>query len=273
MFTDPDVFTAQLDFSTSEHRKQDKVAAGDLSFKVVDIRGVRLYCVVFPVLKTRGIIGGLWQNAGLGISTRTAEELLRYVDDLKVVEWSGDVNNVPAATYLPECEAHGKLRERITDLLHRAPLDPEKVKVAPDDVYLYQTGMAAIYRLNAALIERNPGTIVVLGAVFHNTWHLFDEAPGGMKHFGPCGADSGVMDKLEEYLEAEEKEGRTISYVFVEFPSNPILVSVDLKRLRLLVRALPFLSFPLPRPPPSLFSRFSFLPRFCLSTTQLTTPT
>lgn len=232
MFTDPAAFTVHREYAFSEHRKENKLSEGDLTFKVVDIHGVRLYCVVHHVTKTKGVIG-VWQNAGIGISTRTAEELLKYVDsDFNAVEWSGNLDDVPPPTYLPQCEAHGKLRQRISDLLHRAPIDPGKVKVTPDDVYLYQTGMAAIYRLNAVLIQRDPGTTLVLGSVFHNTFHLFEEAPGGMKHFGQCNAASGVMDKVEEYLDAHYRQGRTVSYAFLEFPSNPILVSADLRRLR-----------------------------------------
>lgn len=229
------MFVVHQEFTTNSHRKkEDKLADGDLAFKIVDINGVRLYVVTYPTEKSKGVIGA-WQNPGLGISTRTAEYLLDFVDDLKEVEWSGDLAELPPPTYLPENESHGKLRERITSLLHRAPIDPAKVKVTPEDVYLYATGMAAIYHLNKALMTRHTGTVLVLGAIFHNTWHLFEESPRGMKHFGDCSASGGVLDKVEEYLEAEKKKGKKISFVFTEFPSNPICVSVDLKRLRQLV--------------------------------------
>lgn len=238
MFTDPAVFKTHKEHSLSEHRKEHRLSEGDLAFKVVDIHGIRLYLVIYHMAKTQGVIG-LWQNAGIGISTRAAEELLKHVDGdaFSTVECSGDIHDVPPPTYLPEGEAHGQLRRRINDLLHRAPVDPEKVKVMPDDVYLYQSGMAAIYRLNAALTQRDPGTILALGAIFHSTWHLFEESPGGMKHFGQYTAEA-----LEGYLDAHYKEGKTISYAFLEFPSNPILVSADLKELR---RIADKYSFPL----------------------------
>ncbi|ROW02052.1 hypothetical protein VPNG_07673 [Cytospora leucostoma] len=238
VFTDPAVFTEHKEHSLSEHRKENKLSEGDLAFKVVDIHGIRLYLVIYHVEKTKGVIG-LWQNAGIGISTRAAEELLRHVDgdDFRIVEWSGDISNVPPPTYLPESKAHELLRRRISDLLHRAPVEPEKVKVTPDDVYLYQSGMAAIYRLNTALTQRDPGTILALGAVFHSTWHLFEESLGGMKHFGQY-----TPEELEEYLDAHYRGGKTISYAFLEFPSNPILVSADLKQLR---RIADKYSFPL----------------------------
>lgn len=246
MFLHPDTFSAHRAHSLSPHRKDKKLAEGDLAFRVVDVHGVRLYCIVYALSNTPGLIG-IWQNAGTGTSTRLAEDLVRYLgangeaeaEDFAVVEWAGDVDHVPAPTYLPECEAHGQLRRRIRDLLHRAPLDPDKVKVEDGDVYLYQTGMAAIYRLHEALAQRDPaGTVLVLGCVFHNTFHLFEEGAGGMKHFGACDGASGVMDKVEAYLEAHYRDGKTVSFAFLEFPSNPLLVSADLKRLRQIVSLL-----------------------------------
>ncbi|ROW11036.1 hypothetical protein VMCG_00901 [Cytospora schulzeri] len=243
MFTDPAAFAVHREYALSEHRKEEhRLTEGELAFRVVDIHGTRLYCVTHPTTKTKGVIG-VWQNAGIGISSRTAEELLKHVDNsddddddgFRIVEWSGEhLDDVPPPTYLPQCEAHGKLRQRISDLLHRAPIDPENVKVTPDDVYLYQTGMAAIYRLHDVLTrQREPGgTVLVLGSIFHNTFHLFEESAGGMKHFGRCDAGAGVMDEVEEYLDAHYRQGRTVSYAFLEFPSNPILVSAELGRLR-----------------------------------------
>lgn len=220
MFLDPATFSAHEAYSQSDFRKDNKLVKGDLTFKIVDLHGVRLYCVIYSLDKTPGTVG-IWQNTGTGLSTRASEELVKYVDsELEAVQWSGDVNDIPQPTYLPECEAHGALRNRIRNLLHRAPLDAAKVKVSEDDVYLYHTGMAAIYRANEALIKRNPGTILVLGSIFHNTWHLYEEAPGGMKHFGACDAASGVLDKLEAWAQAHYNAGKTISYAFLEFPSS-----------------------------------------------------
>lgn len=232
MFTEPEAFALHREYALSEHRKEHRLSSDDLTFRVVDIHGTRLYCVMYHVTKIKGVIG-VWQNNGIGISSRTAQELLRYVDsDFTAVEWAGDLDSIPPPTYLPQCDAHARLRRRISDLLHRAPVDPEGVKVTPDDVYLYQTGMAATYRLNAALAQHRPGTILVLGSVFHNTFHLFEESPGGMKHFGRCDSASNVMDDVEAYLGAHYGQGGTVSHAFVEFPSNPILVSADLRRLR-----------------------------------------
>lgn len=237
LFTDPAAFANHRAYGRSPFRKDNKLDEGDLAFHVVDVHRLRLYCVVYPVLKTPGVMG-VWQNTGTGLSSRTAEHLLPYVDsDFAVVEWSGDIDdvqNLPPPTYLPEGEAHAQLRRRIADLLHRQPLDPDKVKVTESDVYLYPTGMAAIYRLNNVLVQCDPGTILIVGSIFHNTYHLFEEAPGGMQHFGAATATSGVLETVAAYLAAHYAQGKTVSYLYLEFPSNPILVSADLWGLRAL---------------------------------------
>ena len=186
----------------------------------------------------------MWQNNGTGISTRLAEDLLKHVDDsFTIHEFSAtgeddvSIDQIPEGSYLPEVEAHQKLKERIVGLLQRESIVPEiAAKLVPDDVYLYSTGMAAIYYLHKVLTEKvQRGTTVVLGAVFHNSWHVFEEqSPEGFRHFGKC-TSRGDLDELEAYLEGERVAGRRISYLFVEFPSNPILVSADLGRLRELV--------------------------------------
>lgn len=79
---------------------------------------------------------------GTDILTRPAQEL----------GWSDDLQDIPAPKHYPESEAHLELRKRISILLHGAPLHPQKVKVKTNDFYLFPTGMAAIHRLNQALL-------------------------------------------------------------------------------------------------------------------------
>ncbi|KAJ2974527.1 hypothetical protein NUW58_g8632 [Xylaria curta] len=86
--------------------------------------------------------------------------------------------------------------------------------------------MAAITRLHEATLQLRAGPVVVFGAVFHSTYHLFEESEGGIRHYGR--ANDADVDDFEKYLE----EGGKCAYVFTEFPSNPILVSVNLERLR-----------------------------------------
>ncbi|KAK3329747.1 pyridoxal phosphate-dependent transferase [Apodospora peruviana] len=234
-FTSPEAFAYAKQFAASSHRSppEVKLEQAELKFRVVDVGGVRLYVVVFPISKFKGIIG-IWQVSGTGISTRLAEELLKHVDEMSVVDFeaTGETEPliVPETTYLAETNAHEKLRERIWALLKRSPIKP--TDVSPNDVYLYSTGMSAILGLHKALMAIQEGSVVAIGAVFHHTWNLFEEAPAGFKHFGPADVKSGVVDKVEAYLINEAEAGRRISYLFVEFPSNPLEISVDLKALR-----------------------------------------
>ncbi|KAF8142299.1 pyridoxal phosphate-dependent transferase [Mycena galopus ATCC 62051] len=245
-FTHPDIFSMARDFAFSHHRQEPKLVPGDLIFKVVDIAGARLYCIGFPLAKAPGIIG-VWQNPGTGVSTRLAEHLLKQADTLVEVPFdaagdaAGDAGfeKVPTATYLPETVAHQGLRERIAGLLKRAPVTPQTKSVGGDDIYFYPTGMAAIYRVHHAVMQvpNQSAPMVALGALFQSTYRLFLECAEGFKHFGQCDNQSNVPDKLEAHLKSNGK----VSYVFVEFPSNPILVSVDLKKLRQLADQYKFI--------------------------------
>ncbi|KAI8635485.1 pyridoxal phosphate-dependent transferase [Xylariaceae sp. FL1651] len=168
-----------------------------------------------------------WQHGGLGFSTRAAAALLPHADALvHVGEFPASGVGAPAPTFFAEGGSHAALRERVAGLVMRACAGEHAESVAADDVYLYQTGMAGINRLHEAIVSLRAGPTAVFGAVFHSTEHLLEESQGGIKHYGRAG-DADV-DDFERYLE----EGGQCSYVFTEFPSNPIMVCVDLMRLR-----------------------------------------
>lgn len=198
---------------------------------------VRLYVVVGPATAAKAL-GVAWQTAGLGVSTRLAEALLPHVESSLVeVEVAPSSSSSSSAPGLRQDGSHAALRQRIAELLRRAPIDAARAATvkAEEDVYLYPTGMAAIYRCHQALAEHRPGKkVLVLGSVFKNTWQLFEESASGMKHFGHCHDGPRLLADLEEWLAAEASEGRGVSYCFLEFPSNPILVSADLAGLRAL---------------------------------------
>jgi cystathionine gamma-synthase len=220
-----------------EHRKEHVMKPEDLTWKVVDVAGHRLFAVLYNPMQTHGIILS-WGQPGLGISIRGAEGLLKGVATMEEVPLE-DFANQPKPTFTPESWAHTGLRERINELLHRAAIDPAKVTCEPKDVFLYPAGMGAVYSATNLLLEHRPGTAVVLGIVFHNTHHhLFEEAPNGFKHVGKV--DKQSIDSMEAWLEEEKEAGRPVSFVIVEFPGNPTLDAVDLPRLKELV-SCPFL--------------------------------
>lgn len=232
LYLHPDMWPYTLRHITNAHREDKVMKAEDVALRCVDVAGHRLYVVLYDRRQTPGVMVS-WGNPGLGLSIRGAELLLEGVGDMKEVDVKG-IEGVPEPTWTPESSAHQGLKERIVELLHRAPGDPKKVKVRPNDVFLYPTGMAAIFHTSNFLLEYRPGSIVVAGIVFHNTYHhLLEECPHGWKFAGRV--DAQGLDELEAWLEGERDAGRLVSYLFIEFPGNPTLESSDLKRLKGLV--------------------------------------
>ncbi|KAH8807223.1 pyridoxal phosphate-dependent transferase [Xylogone sp. PMI_703] len=211
-----------------KYRREHVMKPEDLTIKVVDVAGHRVYAVMYNPAQTFGIMES-WGQPGLGLSIRAAEELLKGVATMTEVPF--ELDNVPAPTFTPESWAHEGLRARIHKLIHRGAIDPSKVTCQPKDVFLYPTGMAAVYHTTNLLLQQRPGTAVVLGVVFHNTHHhLHEESPNGFKHFGKV--DKEDIDGMESWLEEEKSAGRPVSFAIVEFPGNPTLDSVDLHRLK-----------------------------------------
>ncbi|KAI3322046.1 cystathionine gamma-synthase [Xylariaceae sp. AK1471] len=224
-FLSPDVWASNQTHAVSAFRKKDRLDASELRHHVVELGGVRLYVIGFPRAKAQAAIFQ-WQHGGLGFSTRVAEALLPHTDSLVHVGEFPEGVGAPEPTFFAEGSSHAALRERIAGLVMRACASEHEKSVTAEDVFLYQTGMASITRLHEAIVSLRAGPTVVFGAVFHSTYHMFEESEGGLKHYGYAN-DADVND-FERYLEG----GGECAYVFTEFPSNPIMVSVDLMRLR-----------------------------------------
>ncbi|EGS19096.1 uncharacterized protein CTHT_0057200 [Thermochaetoides thermophila DSM 1495] len=270
LFVHPDVFQTAKRYAGSPRRKEEfRVREEELLFKVVDIplsaldsngvgldgettgETVRIYLISYPSPRYPGALG-VWQNTGTGVSSRLAAALLPAAKAGNVnLIWSGDARDEvrydyanPSSSSVPIpaphkgqqilglalTESHTSLRARIASLAQGKRAQP-----TPDDVFLYPTGMGAVWRLHQSLSSvRQGGSVVVLGSVFHSSYHLFgDEASGGgMKHIGAVDSEGSGLEELEAYLEGERLAGRRVGYIFAEFPSNPILVSLDLERVR-----------------------------------------
>lgn len=251
-------------YATSPRRGDHRLIAQDLTFKVLDIYGVRLYGIFVPATKISGVIG-FWRHPGIGISTRLADFLLPHVDTLQEllpldpdrVGDDDDYNHyIPKPTYLLDSPVHSQLRERIVSLLKRAPApappatpisapqllsagDPLPPKLTPADVYLFPSGMAALYRLHSYLSAANDNEYksIALGCLYHSTLEILEEFGAGYELFGR--GDESDLARLEKFLEEGEEESRNnnerkVQALYVEFPSNPVLVCSPLARLRVL---------------------------------------
>lgn len=207
----------------------------DVEIRVYEAES-RLYTVLYPAEKFE-IVHGFWMNAGVGLPSRMAERNLACLDSLKQISYEDDAT-FPRPGF--QGQSHKALQERIASLLDRAPLNPHRTaKPSADDVYLFPTGMAGIYKLHTYLLRNHNEKSVLFGMAFHATAHVFAEYGPGYKFFG-LGTDRD-LDDLESYLEAESQENRKVQTVFAEFPTNPNLVVPDLTRLRVLADKYDFI--------------------------------
>lgn len=212
-----------MEYATSPDRKENTVPLEQISIRVFDIN-VRLYVVLFPMPMMPKVIP-YWQNTGVGISSRLAEENMKHIELLHEV-----ADDSPPPSY-QLCAAQSTLQERIAALMNRAPTGPPRAtSVSPDDVFLFQSGMASIYCVHEYLLSKYNAKTVLFGFAFHSTPHVFEDFGPGYKFLSVGSA--AEIDELERFLKEEAKEGRKIQAVWTEFPSNPLLTVPDVGRLR-----------------------------------------
>ncbi|KAF5379060.1 hypothetical protein D9615_005932 [Tricholomella constricta] len=115
--------------------------------------------------------------------------------------------------------------------------------VSENDVFLYPTGMAAIWNAHhIALAVRPAAKSVCFGFPYTDTLKILQKWGPGCYFFGE-GIDSEI-DDLEAVLEQEAARNPgtpPILALFTEFPSNPLLRSANLPRLRALADKYDFL--------------------------------
>ncbi|KAG8704170.1 hypothetical protein FRC09_003718 [Ceratobasidium sp. 395] len=109
------------------------------------------------------------------------------------------------------------------------------VDVTEDDVFLFPTGMSAIWTSHQlALAARPQHKSICFGFPYTDTLKILQKWGPGCHFFG-LGLDSDIS-QLESVLEQEP-----ILALYTEFPSNPLLRSANLQRLRALADKHDFL--------------------------------
>ncbi|KAG6875791.1 hypothetical protein C0992_002303, partial [Termitomyces sp. T32_za158] len=115
--------------------------------------------------------------------------------------------------------------------------------VSEHDVYLFPTGMAAIWNAHHIALETRPvAKSVCFGFPYTDTLKVLQKWGPGCHFFGG-GLDSEI-DDLEALLESEvahNPDTPPIVALFAEFPSNPLLRSANLPRLRAIADKYDFL--------------------------------
>ncbi|KJZ73443.1 hypothetical protein HIM_07237 [Hirsutella minnesotensis 3608] len=184
------------------------------------------FAVLFPAEK-RLVVSGFWATPGVGVSSRFAEANLEHLDKVREVK----VEEVTTDETVFQGSAHQMIRQRVISLLQRAPIPHHaQPTLSADDVYLYPTGMASIYKPYTYITNHYEDTAVLYGMAFMNTISAFEEFGDSHKFFG-LGTDQDLQ-ALEDFLRQERTQGRKVSSIWAEFPANPILVTPDLEKLR-----------------------------------------
>jgi len=149
-----------------------------------------------------------WQHAGEILSSRAADEVLQ--------------GRTVSVTEIPERSA---VRDRVAKLQG----------VTADDVFLFASGMAAIAQTWRTVLGVHPGTTCQFGFPYVDTLKIQERFPDAVHHFYPLGR-AGDLDDLQNRCQQEN-----IVAVFCETPTNPLLETPDLVRLRSLADEHQFL--------------------------------
>ena len=207
-------------------RGDQQMSREELTIRVFNIQR-RLWAVFFVLEKMPNVVM-FWMDPGMGISTRVAEDALKRIDDCKEIPLE-EVAHL-ATTSTEETAVHEHLRQRILQYLYRAPLHPSREQASSSDVYLYPTGMGAIYCLHKYLLHNYNQQSVLFSFPFHSTYHIFEMFGPGFQFYGL--ANENDLRNLTSWLESHYAGGKKIQALWCEFPSNPLATTPDLKSLR-----------------------------------------
>jgi cystathionine gamma-synthase len=127
-------------------------------------------------------------------------------------------------------EAKTALKRRICGKVEQSNSEVNHTRwhFSEDDVYLYPSGMAAIFNCHVALMQtQQPKKSVCFGFPYVDTLNILKKFGPGF-HFLGLGDDDS-LDQLEKNLESGQYD---IMALFCECPSNPLLKTPNLKRIR-----------------------------------------
>lgn len=228
----PSLQSAQqcAEYATSSKRdngvNKHPVAAEKLTIRAF-IAKEPFLVVIFP-MEQYHVVSGFWSTVGVGITSRFAEANLSHLDKLREVSLrEAEVSRASFNTL-----AHETLRQRILSLLQRAPLHRDwPLPLTTSDIFLYQSGMASIYKPHSYMLDFYHGPSVLFGMAFMDTLPTLEQFGPGNKFFGSASGDDLV--ELEIYLRDNRANGgRKVQAIWLEFPANPLLTCPDIAQLR-----------------------------------------
>jgi cystathionine gamma-synthase len=188
-----------------------------------------LWAVVYPE-SARASAASFWRLTGLGISSRLAETYLERTIFTDPTQFS----EVPRTLVCRCPKVYDKLRGRIADMLARATIGlPSRKLVSPSDVFLFPSGMATVYHVHHMLLQWRNGGSVMMGFPYELTLKILET-------YGPScqvysSNSSNDIDELERYLvqkAADRTPEARLQAIWCECPSNPLLWTPDLQKIR-----------------------------------------
>ncbi|KAJ1922178.1 Cystathionine gamma-synthase [Mycoemilia scoparia] len=138
-------------------------------------------------------------------------------------------------------QAKAAIRRRIAGLLNEedktyfkdnVEISRQVCGLEESDVFIVSTGMGAIFHTHRVLLEvlGSDKKSVCFGFPYTDTLKILQKFGPGAYFFGH--GEGEDYDKLEELLREKAEKGERVLALFTECPSNPLLKTADLKRLR-----------------------------------------
>jgi cystathionine gamma-synthase len=174
------------------------------------LKNKRIHALVFDA-ELYPQVKAFWQHSGQVISSRQAE-------------WELSENTKGQQLQDKELQYHakvGNLQYNIARL----------TGVSPNDVYLFESGMAAIFRAHKMVLSlaAPKSRTVQFGFPYLDTLKLQEKFSAGVEFFGI--GEEEDLETLRALCKNEKFAG-----IFTEFPTNPLLKSVDIAQLSQIAR-------------------------------------
>ncbi|KAF4458412.1 Cys Met metabolism pyridoxal phosphate-dependent enzyme [Fusarium albosuccineum] len=203
-----------------------------------------LYALLIPSLLVQHAMSA-WRLTGFGISSRFAGQCLQHVptllsDDPELFELKMS-RAIPPQLKVPTQGTDARLRVRLADLQNLGRINTEAPLVTEDMIFLYPTGMTAIFEAHQLLCRLRHAKTVVFGFLYELTPKLLRMYGSGLEFFG--NGTRSELDKFEEMLKLQEYDdpSNRVQAVWCECASNPLLKTADLEKLRHLADKYGFL--------------------------------
>jgi cystathionine gamma-synthase len=217
--------------------KQNLPEEDDVSSRIRQVQvHENTFAVLFPATTEAGVAAkAYWQHTGEITTSRRAEYVLTQLGRTPrkcVIQNASSSKNIRHSSFATNGNSISLLQQRISEFAN----------VPKENVTLVPSGMAALYSaLRSARrchFESHPasgpkggGKSIVFGFPYLDTLKLCNRpelCPAGVEFFGR--GDETDMQKLERMLRSSPPNH--FSVLFTEVPSNPLLVTPDLFKLR-----------------------------------------